>query len=147
MYSNDAGNIYTVPVLPHTFSHEAAPIAPPTKTIARSTCVKLNTIVNILLAILLGALVAYSVTKVKMVENSVELLEAGERQHGPPGPPGEAGMAGLQGLPGVDGVAGPQGPPGEAGMASPQGLSGETGIIYCYSLLVYWCMVAKYIHG
>ena len=33
-YSNNAGNIYTVPVTPRTISHEAAPIAhaPLTKT-------------------------------------------------------------------------------------------------------------------
>ena len=112
--SKNTAGIYTVPAHPHSSSREVAPIGSQTKT--TSTCVKLNIIalvVNFLLAIVLAALVAYSLTKVEMLDTSVKSLETGERQRGPQGPPGEAG---------IDGVAGPQGPPGPPGAAGLPGM-------------------------
>ena len=97
-------------------------------------------IVNILLTISLGALVAYSLATVEMLGNSVELLEAGERQDGPQGPPGMIGPQGPPGEAGMDGVAGPQGPPGEAGI---DGVAGAPGII----VLCFAYNNIKYVHA
>ena len=133
--SKKTAGIYTVAVHDHSRSSsgEVAPIAPHTKM--SLTCVKLNKMVfvvsfNILLTIVLSALVAYSLAKVNMLDNSMEVQlgpPGPPGETGPQGPPGEAGMAGIAGPPGEDGIAGPQGPPGISGDPGPQGFRGEVG--------------------
>ena len=131
--SKNTAGIYTVPVHDHSRSSsgEITPIAPRTKMRLTCTCVKPNKMVfvvsfNILLTIVLSALVAYSLAKVNMLDNSMEVQlgpPGPPGMVGPQGPPGEAGMAGIAGPPGEDGgVAGPQGPPGDHG---PPGFPGE----------------------
>ena len=124
-YSKDTRN-YTVPAHPHSFSRKAAPTAPHHQTKTKSTCVKLITIalvLNILLTISLGALVAYLTVSEARDRHSGPSGPAGEGGTdsiaSPQGPPGPPGMSGPPGEAGTDGVTGPQGPPGPPGAPAP----------------------------